>query len=128
MKELFAGKFTERRSRFHAHLYRITSEGDIQEILKSHRKNYRKANHHCWALRLLDGGTVITDHKNDGEVGQPGKVLLELLEKHDLDHHALVVSRIFGGIKLGVGGVSRAFREAGDDTILAWDLISDRES
>jgi len=42
---------------------------------------------------------------------------LQLLERHDLNSHALVVSRIFGGIKLGVGGVSRAFRKAGNGAI-----------
>ena len=50
-------------------------------------------------------------------VGHPGKVLLELLKKNDLGQHALVVSRVFGGVKLGVGGVSRAFREAGEGVI-----------
>ena len=50
--------------------------------------------------------------KDDGEVGHPGRVLLELLRKHDLEG-VLIVSRIFGGVKLGVGGVSRAFRDAG---------------
>jgi len=55
--------------------------------------------------------------RDDREVGRPGRVLMELLEKHDLKEHAIVISRIFGGVKLGVGSVSRAFREAGENVI-----------
>ena len=111
-----AGKFTEKKSRFHSHLYSLESPDEVPDILKIHRKTYRKANHHCYGM-LFHGSS---DFKNDGEVGHPGKVLLELLEKHSLDRHVLVVSRIFGGVKLGVGGVSRAFRGAGEQTILVW--------
>lgn len=110
MEELAAIKFVEQRSRFFAHLYRIDSAEDIEELLKAHRRLYKKANHHCWALRFGPE----EKSKDDGEVGHPGKVLLEILKKHDLNSHALVVSRVFGGVKLGVGGVSRAFREAGE--------------
>ena len=54
------------------------------------------------------------------EVWHPGKVLLELLGKYNVSGYALVVSRIFGGIKLGVGGVSRAFRDAGQEILQTW--------
>jgi len=71
-------------------------------------------------MRFFDGGNEIKSFKDDGEVGHPGRVLMEILEKYELDVHALVVSRIFGGTKLGVGGVSRAFREAGEFAIKNW--------
>jgi putative IMPACT (imprinted ancient) family translation regulator len=48
--------------------------------------------------------------RDDGEVGHPGRVLLELLQRRELVG-GIVVARVFGGVKLGVGGVSRAFRE-----------------
>lgn len=115
MEELAAIKLVEQRSRFFAHLYRIDSPEEVEEILKLHRREYKKANHHCWAL-VCQG---LEKSKDDGEVGHPGKVLLEILKKHGLDGHALVVSRVFGGVKLGVGGVSRAFREAGEGAAAA---------
>jgi len=122
MEELAAVKFTETRSRFFAHLYRIDSLGDIDLIVKDHRKNYKKAVHHCWALRFVDtNGKIVEYSKDDGEVGHPGKVLLELLEKNGLDTHVLMVSRVFGGVKLGVGGVSRAFRSAGEGVMENWN-------
>ena len=85
MRELGAVKLVEKKSRFYSHLYEINDAQEIQDILKIHRKQYRKANHHCWAIRLQQGQGLHEEFKNDGEVGHPGKVLLELLEKHDLD-------------------------------------------
>ena len=114
MEELSAFKLTETRSRFHAHLYRIDSLGEADLVLKRHRKLYKKANHHCFALRFRDAsGDLVEYSKDDGEVGHPGKALMELLKRKDLTSHVLMVSRIFGGVKLGVGGVTRAFRSAG---------------
>ena len=55
--------------------------------------------------------------RDDGEAGKPGRGLLTLMKSRGLENHALVVSRVFGGTKLGVGGVSRAFREAGEAAI-----------
>lgn len=115
MKELSAVKLTVKRSRFFAHLYSLDSPSETDGILKIHRREYKKACHHCYAVRFLDGGVEM--FKDDGEVGHPGRVLMEILEKHDLNKHALIVSRIFGGVKLGVGGVSRAFREAGENAV-----------
>ena len=110
---------TVERSKFYALLTPITSAADIEPLLKARRRDYRKAVHHCWALRVRDAsGTLVELSKDDGEVGHPGRVLLELLKKHDLEG-ALLVSRIFGGVKLGVGGVSRAFRDAGQGAINA---------
>ena len=124
MQELAAVKLTVQHSRFFAHLYKIEKTNEITDIIKSQRKSYKKANHHCYALRLFNNSNqqIIESFKDDGEVGHPGKVLLEILKKHSLDHHILIVSRIFGGIKLGVGGVSRAFRDAGEGVVKKYKL------
>ncbi|ABN58406.1 MULTISPECIES: YigZ family protein [Methanoculleus] len=102
-----------RRSRFYAHLYRVEGSEDVARVLAGHREAYRKAAHHCAALRC---GTL-EESRNDGEVGRPGRILLALLRKHGLESHALVVSRIFGGVLLGPGNVGRAFRDAGEAAI-----------
>ena len=116
MKELAAIKNVVQRSRFFTHLYEIKGENDLNEILKFHRKEYKKSNHHCYALiiNIEDNDESIELYKDDGEVGHPGRVMLELLKKYNFKNHALVVSRVYGGIKLGVGGVSRAFRSSGE--------------
>ena len=114
MKQISAIKLVEKNSRFFAYLYDIKEESDIEEILKIHRKKYKKANHHCYSLYYKSSDKVIENSKDDGEVGHPGRVLLEVTKNNNLDSDLIVVSRVFGGIKLGVGGVSRAFRKAGE--------------
>jgi len=113
MEELAAVKMVEQKSRFMAHLYLLDNPDDEIEIIKLHRRKYKKANHHCFAVRCQS----VEKAKDDGEVGHPGRVLLEIMKKNNLNSHMLIVSRIFGGVKLGVGGVSRAFREAGQEAV-----------
>jgi putative IMPACT (imprinted ancient) family translation regulator len=110
-------KVTVERSRFFAVLFPASREEDVLAMVKLKKGEHRKANHHCWAFRGLDAtGAVVERSKDDGEVGHPGKVLLEILRRADLEG-GLLVSRVFGGVKLGVGGVSRAFREAGEGAV-----------
>ena len=110
---LGAAAIEVRRSRFYAHLYRVEGSEDAAGVLAGHREAYRKAAHHCAALRC---GTL-EGSRNDGEVGRPGRILLDLLRRHGLESHVLVVSRIFGGVLLGPGNVGRAFRDAGEAAI-----------
>jgi putative IMPACT (imprinted ancient) family translation regulator len=118
MHELSAGKIIIRKSRFYAHLYTIEHAEQINEIIQKHHSMYAKANHHCYALQVKDQqGLLHEASSDDGEVGRTGKILAQVLQKHHLQSHAIVVSRIFGGVKLGVGGVSRAFRQAAEGVI-----------
>ena len=111
---------TVERSKFHAQLVPLATPDGIEAIIRARRGEIRRANHHCWAYRLPGpDGSVLEKAKDDGEVGHPGRVLLEVLRKHEIEG-ALVVSRIFGGVKLGVGGVARAFREAGEGAVAAF--------
>lgn len=114
VEEVFAGKLVDRKSKFFAHLYKIENlDSDIEEIQKIHNKKYKKAAHHCYAALVNNQ----EDSRNDGEVGSPGMVLLELLQEYKLDGYMIMISRIFGGIKLGQGGVARAFRNTGRGVI-----------
>ena len=117
VEEVFAGKLVVRKSKFYAHLYKIDKiPDDVQEVQKIHNKKYKKAAHHCYAA-IVDN---MEDSRNDGEVGSPGRVLLELLQEYQLDGYMIMISRKFGGIKLGQGGVARAFRDTGRGVIKAY--------
>jgi putative IMPACT (imprinted ancient) family translation regulator len=105
-------KSVAERSRFFAVLFPAAVEDDVLQMVRLKKGEHRKANHHCWAFR----GAGSERSRDDGEVGHPGRVLLELLRRHGLEG-GLLVSRVFGGVKLGIGGVSRAFREAGEGAI-----------
>jgi putative IMPACT (imprinted ancient) family translation regulator len=110
-------RYIAERSRFFAVLFPAAGEDDVRKMVRLKKGEQRKANHHCWAFRGLDeNGLLYEKSRDDGEVGHPGRVLLELLRHHNLEG-GLLVSRIFGGVKLGIGGVSRAFREAGAGAI-----------
>ncbi len=110
-------KVTVERSRFHAVLFPAATEAEVAAMVKRKRSEHRKANHHCWALRApAAAGPPAERSKDDGEVGHPGRVLLEILRREEIEG-ALLVSRVFGGVKLGVGGVARAFREAGEGAV-----------
>ena len=98
-------KIKEKKSTFHGYLFEAK---DVDSILSELKSKHAKAAHLCYALRNGEDS-----FKNDGEVGHPGRRLLELLKDHDLDNHLLVVVRYFGGVKLGPGGVGRAFKAAG---------------
>jgi len=111
-------KLVAERSRFHAVLFPAATEDDVLKMVRLNKGEYRKANHHCWAFRAPGRERS----RDDGEVGHPGRVLLELLRREDLEG-GLLVSRVFGGVKLGVGGVSRAFREAGEGAIAEFKRI-----
>ena len=108
---------TVKRSRFHAAYRQAASMDEVKELLAKRRRKLRKANHHCWACRILEpSGRWLEQARDDGEVGRPGHVLLELLRRKNTSG-VLVVSRIYGGVKLGPGGVARAFREAGREAL-----------
>lgn len=109
VREVAVVRLDEKKSKFYAHLYEIDNVEDVIEVRVIHNKLYKKAAHHCYAMVC---GTL-TDSRADGEVGSPGRALAEVMERNNLGSHILMVSRIFGGIKLRPAGVARAFREAG---------------
>jgi putative IMPACT (imprinted ancient) family translation regulator len=117
IEKLSEHRITEQRSRFYAAAVPAGSLTEVKKELTKRKKRYHKARHHCWACRLRDeNGRLVEQARDDGEVGKPGMKLLELLRGRDLEG-LLVVSRIFGGIKLGPGGVGRAFRDAALGTL-----------
>lgn len=108
---------TEKRSRFLALAAPASTLAEAKKVVAKQKRAHHKARHHCWACRILDGeGRVVEQARDDGEVGRPGMILLEQLRRNDLEG-IIVVSRFFGGVKLGPAGVGRAFRAAGEGAI-----------
>lgn len=105
---------TEMRSRFVGLAAPAATLAEAEAVVVERRKKHRKAHHHCWACRVRDAdGRIVEQARDDGEVGKPGMKLLELLRRDDLEG-VVVVSRYFGGVKLGPAGVGRACRAAGE--------------
>lgn len=94
-------------SRFTATLAPARDPEAAQALLDSVRSEWPNATHHCWAWRLSDGRTRSSD---DGEPGgSAGRPILAQLEGHGVEDAVVVVTRWYGGTKLGVGGLIRAY-------------------
>ncbi|SIN96831.1 uncharacterized protein, YigZ family [Carnobacterium alterfunditum] len=101
-----------KKSRFICHLKRVTSEIEAQNFIQSIKKEHHKANHNCVAY-LIGEHDEIQRAYDDGEPsGTAGVPMLEVLKKRQLKNVVVVVTRYFGGIKLGAGGLIRAYGKA----------------
>lgn len=110
-------EFIEKRSRFRGELFKVDSAEKADEILQSRSKLYPDARHHCWAMRLHGKSERSSD---DGEPqGTAGKPILETLAQNEIENALIVVTRWFGGILLGAGGLTRAYRKAAADALRA---------
>lgn len=109
-----------RRSRFICALARVTTEEQAKEFIAGRRKALHDARHHCTAYVLGDYSDI-TRSNDDGEPsGTAGLPMLEVLTRRELTETVAVVSRYFGGIKLGAGGLVRAYGQVVAETI---DLV-----
>lgn len=106
-----------RRSRFVTRLRRVTTEEDARAVIDERRRTHFDARHHCSAFILgADGRTARSS--DDGEpTGTAGVPMLGVLQHHGLTDVVAVVTRYFGGIKLGAGGLVRAYSEAVADAV-----------
>lgn len=99
-----------KRSRFIARGYHVHDKNTINVRLETLRAEEYKANHHCWAA-VLDSGEEY--QQDDGEpAGTAGRPILQVINGNRLADTLVVVTRYFGGIKLGTGGLARAYSQA----------------
>lgn len=97
------------KSRFICTLKKVATEEDAQEFIKEIKKKYWDATHNCSAY-IVGGNGMAQRSSDDGEPsGTAGLPMLEVLRKNNLHNVAAVVTRYFGGIKLGAGGLVRAY-------------------
>ena len=101
-------EFEEKRSLFIGHAIHVTSEEEAMEFVKKMKKQYSDATHNVWAY-LMKGG-IIARYSDDGEPqGTAGMPVLEAIRKSGVEDVCIVVTRYFGGILLGAGGLVRAY-------------------
>ncbi len=124
-------KITRKKSRFLALVFPVRTPDAIDEKLRFARKTYHDATHHCSAYRLLVDDALVEGSNDDGEPsGSAGQPMLHQLAGRDLLNVLAVVVRYYGGTKLGVGGLVRAYAdavsEALDDVHIHEQLLLDR--
>ncbi len=105
------------RSRFITAMRHVTTMEDAKAFISEISALHKQANHNCWAYVLGDRGEIF--HASDaGEPsGTAGKPMLNALKRHDLTNIAAVVTRYFGGIKLGIRGLIEAYGQAVEECI-----------
>lgn len=109
------GEYEEKRSRFIATVRRCGSEAEAAAFVEEMRKKYWDARHNCYAFCLGHKGEL-TRCSDDGEpAGTAGRPILEVLLKEGVRDVALVVTRYFGGVLLGTGGLVRAYTRAAQE-------------
>lgn len=106
-------KLVRERSRFLAFAYPVSSRREVEGKLSELRREYHDARHIVYAYRIAEGKGVVERADDAGEPARSaGWPILELLRGRDLADVLVVVVRYFGGVKLGVGGLRRAYRDA----------------
>jgi len=106
-------KNTVKKSRFYSSVKEIEKEEGIREFLKELKKQFPDASHHCWAYKIGINEQQIKQYSDAGEpANSAGPPILQAIEHEGLTNVMVIVTRYFGGIKLGIGGLIRAYRES----------------
>lgn len=126
LKEYGEASFIERKSRFISYSMPATTEEQAIEFLSSIKKKHYDATHNCYAY-ILGESASIQRSSDDGEPsGTAGMPILEILRKEGLTNTIVVVTRYFGGILLGAGGLIRAYAEGAKLAVSAAGIIEVR--
>ena len=101
-------EFTEKRSTFIGHVWPVETEEEARGRIDEIRKKYHDARHNCWCYIIREGGVL--RYSDDGEPqGTAGQPMLNVFQREDVVNVCCVVTRYFGGILLGAGGLTRAY-------------------
>ena len=111
-------EIVEKKSKFIANLFHVESVEEAENRIKDIKKKYHDSRHNCIAYRVAENGQIIEKSSDDGEPsGTAGGPMLNILQKNNLCNLVIVVTRYFGGILLGTGGLVRAYSEATQQAI-----------
>ena len=107
--------FVEKRSEFIGHVWPVESEEEARGHIEAMKKKYHDARHNCWCYIIKDGPVRYSD---DGEPqGTAGQPMLGVFQKEGVTNVCCVVTRYFGGILLGAGGLVRAYTQSAKDAL-----------
>ena len=109
-------EFVEKRSRFIGYIKPVETEAEARACVEEIKKRHYDARHNCWCYLLREGGMV--RYSDDGEPqGTAGQPMLGVFEKEGITNLVCVVTRYFGGILLGTGGLLRAYTKGAKDAL-----------
>ena len=107
--------FVEKLSEFIGHVWRVESEEEARAHIEATKKKHYDARHNCWCYIIRDGAVRYSD---DGEPqGTAGQPMLNVFQREGVENVCCVVTRYFGGILLGAGGLVRAYTQSAKDAL-----------
>lgn len=113
IKENASYEIVEKKSKFIGNVFYIETREEAEKIIKEQKKKYHDARHNCYAYRVLEENGITEKSSDDGEPsGTAGAPMLNILSKEGLVNTLVIVTRYFGGILLGTGGLVKAYSEA----------------
>ena len=119
-----SGEIVEKKSRFIAEVFPVTSEEEAMQYLEETRKRYWDARHHCWAY-VLGRNPSAERMSDDGEpAGTAGKPILEVIRGRQITDVLVIVTRYFGGTLLGTGGLVRAYTASAAEGLKHSEIIT----
>lgn len=117
------GLFKDNGSRFISLAYPVETEAQIKEIMDGLKKEYHDARHHCFAYRLGLNGEKFRASDDGEPSGSAGRPILGQIDSAGLSDVLVVVIRYFGGIKLGIPGLIRAYKTSTADALSQADIV-----
>jgi len=117
------GVYKELGSKFLSFAYPVSSEEEIKTIISEIKKEYFDARHHCYAYRLGSAGELWRANDDGEPSSSAGRPILGQLLSNELSDVLIVVVRYFGGTKLGVPGLIRAYKSAASDAIANSEIV-----
>lgn len=121
------GEITEKKSRFIATVRPVESEDEAVSFINETKKKYWDARHNCSAF-VIGKRQELTRCSDDGEpAGTAGRPMLDVLIKENIHNAAVVVTRYFGGVLLGTGGLVRAYQQATKAGLSASEIIEKKD-
>ena len=123
ISSLSEGLYKELGSRFIAKAYPVEGEEEVKAIVDSLRKEYPDARHHCYAYRIGPAGSIWRANDDGEPSGSAGRPILGQIDSLGLSDVLVVVVRYFGGIKLGIPGLIRAYKTSTADALASAQII-----
>ncbi len=118
------GLFKDNGSRFIAFAYPVETEEEVKQIVGSLKKEYHDARHHCYAYRIGYKGDLFRANDDGEPSSSAGRPILGQIDSNGLSDILIVVVRYFGGIKLGIPGLIRAYKTSSADAIANNSIIT----
>jgi uncharacterized YigZ family protein len=113
------------KSKFISNIFYVENIQEADNFIKSIRKKYNDARHHCYAYIIQNGNDVYSKSSDDGEPsGTAGDPILQVLTKGGFSNTLIVVTRYFGGILLGTGGLVRAYTDAAKSSLVEDNIVT----